>query len=147
MIHSSYNGCQNFDVAVEPTPVSREWDGRPVPPAPCQVVVRGAGGGDALTHRSWTPGGLHLSSISGLGQGEVTQVQCAGVSGLILWWFWHPRCARAGLLSLLSFAISHLSTAASQAQASSHLSKYLRLLTLAVGLFCKDDKYLVITVM
>ena len=27
----------------------------------------GAGGGDALTHRSWTPGGLHLSSISGAG--------------------------------------------------------------------------------
>ena len=58
--------------------------GQSTPRPPCQVVEGGGGGGDALTHRSWTPGGLHLSSISGLGQGEVTQVQCAGVSGLIL---------------------------------------------------------------
>ena len=63
----------------------------PAPSPPLSGGCGGAGGGDALTHRSWTPGGLHLSSISGAG--SPGWPRCSGVSGLILWWFWHPRWA------------------------------------------------------
>ena len=76
------------------------------PPPPPVRWLEGGGGKVTLTHRSWTPGGLHLSSISGLGQPEVTQVHWWSVRTNLVMVLTPPLC-RAG--PLLSFAISHLS--------------------------------------